>query len=194
MTQMEQRSADASGSQGDSMVAETKEKVQEGAGQAMETARSQASQATDRLRRTVDERSTDLGRRAGSMAQAMRKTSVELRAQGKESEASLNDRAAGIAERVGGYLEEADAQQMMSQVQDFGRRRPWVMALAGAGVGLVGARLLKSSASRSSGRDSSRTLEPRPGYESVGTGYEGVGTGYAAGGSPSSALSPGSRP
>lgn len=187
MTQMDQRSAEAGGTQGDSIVAETKQKVQEGAGQAVETARSQASQATDRVRRTVDERSTDLGRRAGSVAQAMRKTSEELRVEGKESEASLNDRAAGIAERVGGYLEETDAQQMMNQVQDFGRRRPWVMVLAGAGIGLLGARLLKSSASHSPSGDSAVTLGSRPGYETVGTGYGG-------GASPPSALSTGGRP
>jgi ElaB/YqjD/DUF883 family membrane-anchored ribosome-binding protein len=187
MSQLEQSHAQAGATEGDSMVAETKHKVEQGAGQAVETARSQAGQATERLRRTVDERSTDLGRRAGSMAQAMRKTSEELRGQGKESEASLNDRALDVVERVGRYLEEADARRMMSEAQDFGRRRPWVMALAGAGIGLVGARLLKSSASRSPGGDMPQTLGPRP-------GYQGVGAAAPEGASPSAAVSTGSRP
>lgn len=184
MSQLEQRHAQAGATEGDSMVAETKHKVEETAGQAVETARSQAGQATDRLRRTVDQRSTDLGHRAGSMAQAMRKTSEELRAQGKESEASLNDRALDVVERVGRYLEEADARRMVSEAQDFGRRRPWVMALAGAGIGLLGARLLKSSASRSPSGDTPRTLGPRPGYQSTGATSP-------AGGSPSPAISGG---
>lgn len=188
MSQLEERSAGTGGTETDSTVGETKKKVEEGAAQAMETARTQAGQATDRLRQTVDDRSTDLGRRAGSMAEAMRRTSEELRAQGKESEASLNDRAVGVVERVGGYLEETDAQRMMSQAEDFGRRRPWLVALAGASVGLLGARLLKSSAQRrSQSGDSVRTLGPRP-------GYEGVGSTYPPEGSPSAALATGSRP
>lgn len=187
MSQLEQRPAQAGGTEGDSMVAETKHNLQEGAGQAVEAARGQAGQATDRVRRTVDERSSDLGRRAGSMAQAMRRTSEELRSQGKESEASLNDRALDVVERVGRYLEEADARQMLSQAEDFGRRRPWLMALAGAGIGLLGARLVKSSATRSQGADSPRTLGPRPGYQSAGASYP-------AGGSPSSALPTGGKP
>lgn len=188
MSQLEERPAGTGGAQDDSMIGETKKKVEEGAGQAMETARTHAGQATDRVRQTVDDRSTDLGRRASSMAQAMRKASEELRSQGKESEASLNDRAVGIVERLGSYLEETDAQRMMSQAEEFGRRRPWVLALAGAGVGLLGARLLKSSAQRRSpGGESMRTLGPRP-------GYEGVGHPYPPEGPPSSALSTGSRP
>ena len=187
MSQPEQRPVQAGGTEGDSMVAEAKHKVEKGAGQAVETARSQAGQATDRLRRTVDERSTDLGRRAGSMAQAMRKTSEELRAQGNESEASLNDRALDVVERVGRYLEEADARRMVSEAQDFGRRRPWALALAGAGIGLLGARLLKSSASRSPSGDMPRTLGPRPGYRSTGATSP-------AGGSASAAVSAGGWP
>ena len=121
------------------------------AGQAKEQAKQQAqqarSQATDKLREQVDQRSTQAGQRAGSTAADVRSVAEELRKQGKDQPAKLAEQAAARVERVGGYLEAADADRILRDVEDFGRQKPWAVALPGLALGFVAARFLKASSS-----------------------------------------------
>jgi hypothetical protein len=119
---------------------QAKEKAQEAAGQAKDKAGFQ-------LRSQVDQRSTDVGQRVGGYASDVRSVGEQLRQQGKDQPARLAEQAADHAERLGSYLKESDADRILGDVEDFGRRRPWAVIAGGVAVGLVASRLLKASSS-----------------------------------------------
>jgi hypothetical protein len=123
-----------------STAGQAKEKAQEAAGQAKEKAGSQ-------LRSQVDQRSTDAGHRVGGFAADVRSVSETLREQGKDQPAKLAEQAADRAERLGSYLKESDADRILGDIEDFGRRRPWAVIAGGVALGLVASRLLKASSS-----------------------------------------------
>ena len=117
---------------------QAKEKAHEAAGQAKQKAGSQ-------LRSQVDQRSTEAGQRVSSTAGDVRSVGEELRRQGKEQPAKLADQAAERAERVGRYLTESDADRILRDVEDFGRRQPWAVVAGGLALGFLGSRFLKAS-------------------------------------------------
>jgi hypothetical protein len=121
------------------------EKAQEVAGEAQEKARDAADKAQQGVRRQIDDRSTQAGERVASTAQDLRSVGDELRKQGKDTPAKLADRAAEQTERAGSYLKEMDADQMLRDVEDFGRQRPWAVLAGGLALGVVAARFLKAS-------------------------------------------------
>jgi hypothetical protein len=121
-----------------STTGQAKEKAQEAAGQAKEKAGSQ-------LRSQVDQRSTDAGHRVGGLASDVRAVGESLRERGKDQPAKLADQAADRAERLGSYLKESDADRILGDVEDFGRRQPWAVIAGGVAVGLVASRFLKAS-------------------------------------------------
>src|SRR4051794_13068994 len=121
------------------------EQMQEAAGQAQEKAQEAAGKAQDTVREQVDRRSTEAGERIGGTAQDLRSVGEELRKQGKETPAKLADRAAERTERIGSYLSDSDADRLLSDVEDFGRRRPWAVLAGGLAVGMAAARFLKAS-------------------------------------------------
>jgi len=135
------------------------EQMQEAAGQAQEKAQEAAGKAQDTMREQVDRRSTQAGERIGGTAQDLRSVGEELRKQGKETPAKLADRAAERTERIGSYLSDSDADKLLSDVEDFGRRRPWAVLAGGLVVGMATARFLKAS-SRDRYRDRIRTEGP----------------------------------
>jgi hypothetical protein len=82
-----------------------------------------------------------------SSAQALRSTSERLREDGKDGPARAAEQAADQAERVGGYLTEADADRILRDVEDFGRRQPLAIAAIGLAAGFAASRFLKASSS-----------------------------------------------
>jgi hypothetical protein len=126
--------------------------VKEQAAQQAEQVKQQAEQATGqakgRLREQVDQRSTQAGERAASTAQDVRSVAEELRKQGKDQPAKVAEQAADRIERAGGYLKESDADRILSDIEDFGRRKPWAVALGGLALGFAASRFLKASSSR----------------------------------------------
>jgi hypothetical protein len=123
----------------------TKEKAQEVAEQAQAKAGEAAGEAKGKLREQVDQRSTEAGQRVSSTAGDVRSVGEELRRQGKERPAKLADQAAERAERVGRYLTESDADRILRDVEDFGRRQPWAVVAGGLALGFLGSRFLKAS-------------------------------------------------
>jgi hypothetical protein len=117
---------------------QAKEKAHAAAGQAKEKAGSQ-------LRSQFDQRSTDAGHRVGGIASDVRAVGESLREQGKDQPAKLAEQAADRAERLGGYLKESDADRILGDVEDFGRRQPWAVIAGGVALGLVASRFLKAS-------------------------------------------------
>ena len=117
-------------------------------GNAKDKAQEVAGQAKGRLREQVDQRSTKVGEQVGSTAQDVRAVGEELRKQGKDQPARLVDQVADRAERLGGYLRESDADRMLRDVEDFGRRQPWAVVAGGLALGFVGSRFLKASSQK----------------------------------------------
>jgi hypothetical protein len=148
---------------------ETTQQVKE---QAQEKAQQVRGQASDRLRQQVDTRSTQTGEQVTSLADAMRKTGVQLRSEGKETPAKLTDQTAERAERLGSYLRDSDADRILGDVEAFARRQPWAFAAGGLALGFVLSRFLKASSSR---RYQSLDSRSRMGLPS---GYPGVSRQY----------------
>ena len=133
---------------------QAKEKAQAAAGQAKEKAGSQ-------LRSQVDQRSTDAGHRVGGIASDVRAVGESLREQGRDQPAKLADQAAERAESPSRYLTESNADRILGDVEDFGRRQPWAVIAGGVALGLVASRFLKaSSIDRYEKRTSIQPREP----------------------------------
>jgi hypothetical protein len=136
-----------------------KEQVQEKAQAAQQTARSQ-------MRTQVDQRSTQAGEQLRSSAEALRQTSERLKEQGQDGPAQAAQRLAHQAERAGGYLAESDADRILHDAEEFGRRRPMAVAGLGLFLGFAASRLLKASS--------------RSRYEQRGQQFGGGSQGYGA--------------
>jgi hypothetical protein len=135
---------DATGTGGSAAEA-TQDKIQEVAGQAQEKAGEAAGKAQESIRRQIDERSTEAGERVGGTAGDLRSVGEELRKQGKDGPARLADRAAEQTEKVGSYLRDKSSDDLLHDVEDFGRQRPWAVLAGGVALGTVAARFLKAS-------------------------------------------------
>jgi hypothetical protein len=127
---------------------QAQEKAEEAAGQAREKAQEAAGEARSRMRDQIDQRSTQAAERVRSTGSDLRSVSQELRNQGKDTPARFADQAAERVERVGGYLAESDADRILRDVEDFGRRQPLAVLAGGMVLGIVAARFLKASSSR----------------------------------------------
>jgi hypothetical protein len=115
---------------------------------AKQQAQQAAGQARSTLRAQVDQRSSDAGRKIGGFASDVRSVGEQLRDQGKDQPAKLAEQAADRVERLGNYLTESDADRILGDVEDFGRRRPWAVVASGVAIGFVASRFLKASSSR----------------------------------------------
>lgn len=124
---------------------QVREKAQEVAGQAQEKAQEAAGQARGMVQEQVDQRSTQAGERVSTSAQDLRSVGEELRKQGKDTPARYAEKGADQAERLGSYLKEADADTILSDIEDFGRRQPLAVLAGGLVVGIAAARFLKAS-------------------------------------------------
>jgi ElaB/YqjD/DUF883 family membrane-anchored ribosome-binding protein len=103
------------------------------------------SRARERVREQVDRTSTQAGERMASTASDARSVAEQLRSQGKEQPAKLAEQAAERADRVASYMRESDADRMLRDVEDFGRRQPWVIVAGGLALGFAASRFLKAS-------------------------------------------------
>jgi ElaB/YqjD/DUF883 family membrane-anchored ribosome-binding protein len=152
---------------GQSATEQTKEKVQEGAELVQEKAQELKGTAGERVREEVGARSTQVGSQLQGTAAAMRRTTEQLRQEGNESPAKAMDFVAERAERFGGYLTGANADQILRDVEAFARRQPWLAAVGGAAAGFFAARFLKASSSARyhtslAGTGSRQAWQPQP--------------------------------
>jgi ElaB/YqjD/DUF883 family membrane-anchored ribosome-binding protein len=104
-----------------------------------------AQQAQSRAREQVDQRSTQAGEQGSATAQALRSTSQQLREQGQDPQAKAAEKVAHHADRVGRYLTESDADRLLSDAEDFGRRQPMAVVGLGVALGFAASRFLKAS-------------------------------------------------
>jgi hypothetical protein len=124
-------------------------------GDAKDMAQAQVGHVADKgrgaVRRQVDQRSTQAGSQAQMLAETLRQTASQLRAEGDQQKvryAGIADGGADRLERAGGYLTSADADEILGKVEDVARRQPWLIAGAGLLVGIAVARVMKASSSQ----------------------------------------------
>jgi len=165
------------------------------AGSAREAAHEQVTQVTDAgrgaVRRQVDQRSTQVGEQASGVAEMLRQTASQLRAEGdvqKTRYAQVAEQAADRLDRTGRYLTDADADELLGRLEDAARRQPWLVAAAGLLTGVAAARFLKAS-SRDRYEHRYRSVYAEQSYrptrelapvEPVGGGYPAAGASYGA--------------
>jgi hypothetical protein len=124
-----------------------KEQVQDKAQVAQNQVKEAVGTMQSRMREQVDQRSTTAGEQVSSSAHALRATSDQLREEGQDGPARAAERAAERAERVGGYLRESDADRILRDAEDFGRRQPLAVVAIGMAAGFAASRFLKASSS-----------------------------------------------
>jgi ElaB/YqjD/DUF883 family membrane-anchored ribosome-binding protein len=125
------------------------EQVQE---QVQEKAHDLTGQASQGLRRQLDSRSTDVGEQIQSLASALRRAAEQLADDEKTLPADAARRAADGVERLGGYLRNGSSDAFLNDVEQFGRKRPWLAGGIGVAVGFAASRFLKASSDRRYGR------------------------------------------
>ncbi|MFL5901823.1 MAG: hypothetical protein ACJ75S_11580 [Solirubrobacterales bacterium] len=123
----------------------TQDKVQDLASEALDKAREAGGKAQKTLQQQVDQRAKHVGEQVAGTADDLRSVSEELRKQGRDGPAKIADRAAEQTEKVGSYLSATGPDQMLHDIEDFGRRRPWALLAGGLTLGAVSARFLKAS-------------------------------------------------
>ncbi len=140
--------------------------------------------AKQKLREQVDQRSTQAGQQINTVAGDVRSVAEELRTQGKDKPAQYAEQAAEKVESAGQWLENKDGDQLLRDVEDFARRKPWAVAAGGLVLGLAASRFLKASSSEryrsslsngtgSNGQARSLAAEPMPaGAATTGARFE----------------------
>ena len=138
-------------------------KAQEVADKAQQQVGEVTGRAREQVRDQVNRRSSDAGERVQSTAADVRSVAEELRRQGKAAPAKYAEQAAEKAERLGGYLHEADGDRILRDVEDLGRRNPWAVVAGGMALGFMASRLLKASSSERyrSAREPAQPQSPR---------------------------------
>lgn len=145
-------------SNGGGAVEQGKQAAQEQAGKLSDRAGSMAQEQ-------VDQRSTQAGEQVTTVANDVRSVGEKLREDGKDGPAKIADQVADRAEKAGSYLTDSDAQTILNDIEELGRRQPWLALVGGIALGVASARLLKaSSAQRYSSRSQSpgSTAAPQP--------------------------------
>jgi ElaB/YqjD/DUF883 family membrane-anchored ribosome-binding protein len=163
---------------GQDKTTQAKEQAQEKAGQVADKAREGAGQAREKVREQVDQRSTQAGEQVSSAAGDARSMAEELRKQGKDTPARYAEQAADRAERVGGYLKDADGDTILRDVEDFARKNPWAAVAGGVALGFTVSRLLKASSSERYQRSVGQQGQLPSRSSGVGNG-SGAGAGVA---------------
>lgn len=150
-----------------------------------EAAGSVADQATRTAEATASTGMTKAGETLDQVAQAIREAGQGLREQQPQI-AGFVDTAAEQVDKAGDFLRQSDLQDVVYRVEDIARRQP-ALFIGGAFVlGLVAARLLKTSAGGGSGGQgfssgsSYRDLGYGAGATGYGSAYGTTGGGYTS--------------
>jgi ElaB/YqjD/DUF883 family membrane-anchored ribosome-binding protein len=134
-----------------SLAAQAQEKVQQST--------QQATTVTSRyVREQTEARSRQLAEELQNVAGALGRSSHQLHVDGKSNAARSIELVTERVEGLGRYLGSTGGDQMLRDLEAFGRRKPWGMIGLGLGVGVAASRFLKASSSR---RTSEQFSTPR---------------------------------
>jgi hypothetical protein len=134
------------GSQAATVADGAKDAGRELAGEARQAGAEVARTARTRAQDEVGRRSTEAGERVASAAGDIRDVAGELRRKGRDKPADLAESAADRVERFATYLKESDAETIIADARDFGRRQPAVLVAGAAVLGIVAGRMVKAAA------------------------------------------------
>jgi ElaB/YqjD/DUF883 family membrane-anchored ribosome-binding protein len=133
-------------------VAEVKDKGGELVSTAQEqitaTAQELGGEANFQIREQLDQRSTRAGEQMQSVGKTLQSGANQLRSEGKEIPARVVEEVARRADDLGGYLQSAEADRILGDIEEFARRRPWLTAGVGAVAGFLASRFVKASGDR----------------------------------------------
>ena len=114
-----------------------------------QTASDAVTQSRSFLSDQLDSRSTLIGETISSTAGDLRRIAEELRSsETVAGGADLADRGADAIDKVGRYLQDADGDRLIADLEEFARQRPWAVAVAALTAGFAASRVLKASSSR----------------------------------------------
>jgi hypothetical protein len=116
--------------------------------QAQHAAAQVSTQVTTQVRQQLADRSTQAGEQLSSLGTALRNSANELRSQGSGTPAQLLAPVADKTEQLGEYLRATGPDQLLHDLEDFGRKQPWVVIVGGVAAGFLASRFLKASSSR----------------------------------------------
>ena len=174
-------STTAVGSDDQGVAEQAASKVQDVASTAQEKADELASKGRNRLSEQLDQRTTEVGSQARSVADVLRRSTKPLQEQGNGTAANVANGAAERIERAGSYLEEKSGDDILMDIEDFARRRPWVVTGLGLLGGIVASRFIKAS--------SEKRYRSSRGFDAAGA--YGYGYGGDAGATPAPVTSGG---
>lgn len=107
-----------------------------------------AGQAKNLLLDQIDVQSTKVGAMISGHAQDLRTIGDELRRQDIGTAADLADRVGTQIERCGSYLQNADGDRLLGDLEDVARRQPWAVAAGGLVLGLAISRSIKAASTQ----------------------------------------------
>ena len=133
-------------------VAEVKDQGEEIISAAQEQITAKAhelgGEANFQIREQLDQRSTQAGEQLQAIGKTFQSGANQLRSEGKDVPARVVEEVARRADDVGGYLQSAEADRILGDIEGFARRRPWLTAGVGALAGFLASRFVKASGSR----------------------------------------------
>lgn len=133
-------------------IAEAKDKGEELVSSTQEQVSTKAhelgEEASVQVREQLDRRSTQAGEQVQALGHALQSGVEQLRTEGKDVPAKVMTEVAERAEDLGAYLQSTTADKMLTDLERFARRRPWVTAGVGVVAGFVASRFVKASADR----------------------------------------------
>jgi len=100
------------------------------------------------LAKEVQKRAADIGDQLGSAGKAVSEASVKLREEGNMQAAEITDRIASKMDSVADYLDRTGPDELLRDLEDFGRKQTAVLIAGGLLLGLAGSRFLKASSAR----------------------------------------------
>jgi hypothetical protein len=101
------------------------------------------------LGKQVDERSTMIGQQIETVAHDLRNVGDQLRTTGVAGgAANYVDRGADLVDRFGHYLQDADSDRLIADLEEYARRAPWAVAAGALMLGFAASRFLKTSSAR----------------------------------------------
>lgn len=129
------------------VMEQAKQQAQKVVEQTQQKAGEVLDQAKNQTKSWAEERKQAMAQSLSTVADAVMQTSESLRGQGSDTGkvADFTDRAAEYADKAAGYLRDTSVDQMIGQVEDFGRREPVMFLVGAAALGFLAARFLKSS-------------------------------------------------
>ena len=154
------------------LVDQATAQVQEAASTAQEKAVELKDQGRSKLGATLDQRTSQAGEQVRKMAQALRQSGEHMRDQGESGQVvGVAEGAADRFERLSGYLDQTSGDELLHDVEEFARRRPWMVAGMGLVAGIAASRFLKASSERRYGSAQRSGYASRHGYDPYPSGH-----------------------